>query len=298
MPPFRRFLAPLLALLLPACAPLVDAPPANAAEAYHGPAIWKVADKDTTIYLFGTVHALPEGTQWFSGPVARAWRQSNELVTEIPMDDAAADAKAIAARALLPKGQSLRDLMAPEDRKQFEAALVSIGLPVEAMDRFQPWYAALTLSLLPVTQAGYDPQSGAESELTAKADGKTKAALETVNQQIALFDGLPLKAQLKFLDDTVESVSNATATLNAMVAEWMQGDPEGLAMLLNQDIDDPVLYKRMLTDRNARWAQWIDRRMKQPGTVFMAVGAGHLAGKDSVQDQLRKLGIKARRVWQ
>ena len=297
MPFFRRFAAPLLALLLPACAP-VEAPPASAAEAYHGPAIWKIADHDTTIYLFGTVHALPKDAQWFSGPVARAWQQSDELVTEIPMGDTAGDAKAIADRALLPPGQSLRDLMTPEDRKQFEAALVSLGLPIEAMDKFQPWYAALTLSLLPVTQAGYDPQSGAENALNAKGDGKAKAALETVGQQIALFDGLPINAQLRLLDETVESASTATATLDAMVADWMKGDPEALAMLINRDIDDPVLYKRLLTDRNGRWAQWIDQRMKRPGTVFIAVGAGHLAGKGSVQEQLRRFGIKAHRVWQ
>jgi len=293
----RGFVAPLLALLLPACAP-VDAPPANAAEAYHGPAIWRIADRDTTIYLFGTVHALPKDAQWFSGPVARAYDQSSELVTEIPMGDTAGDAKAIADRALLPPGQSLRDLMTPDDRKQFEAALVSLGLPIEAMDKFQPWYAALTLSLLPVTQAGYDPQSGAENALNAKGDGKAKAALETVGQQIALFDGLPINAQLRLLDETVESASTATATLDAMVADWMKGDPDALAMLINRDIDDPVLYKRLLIDRNGRWAQWIDQRMKRPGTVFIAVGAGHLAGKGSVQEQLRKYGLKAHRVWQ
>jgi uncharacterized protein YbaP (TraB family) len=293
----RRFVAPLLALLLPACAP-VDAPPASAAEAYHGPAIWKVADKDTTIYLFGTVHALPKDAQWFSGPVARAYAQSNELVTEIPMNDAAGDAKEIAERALLPQGQSLRDLMTPDDRKQFEAALVSLGLPVEAMDRFQPWYAALTLTLLPVTKAGYDPQSGAESELSAKAPEKARGALETVGQQVALFDGLPIKAQLVLLDQTVEGVSSATTTFDQMVADWMKGDPDALAVLINQDMSDPVLYKRLLTDRNARWASWIDNRLKRPGIVYVAVGAGHLAVKGSVQEQLRKYGLKARRIWQ
>lgn len=297
MLPVRRFLASLLALLLPACAP-VDAPPAHAADAYRGPAIWKVSDKDTTIYLFGTVHALPKDEKWFAGPVERAFNASNELVTEIPMGEAGADAQAIASRALLPKGQSLRALMKPDDRKQFEEALVSLGLPVEAMDRFAPWYAAMTLSLLPATQSGYDPQSGAETELAAKSGGKSKAALETVGQQIELFDGLPQSAQLAFLDDTVESVPTSTSTLNAMVADWMKGDADGLAALINQEMDDPVLYKRLLTDRNANWAKWIDGRLKQPGTVFVAVGAGHLAGKGSVQDQLRKFGIKARRVWQ
>lgn len=292
----RRLLAALIALALPACAP-VDARPANAAEAYHGPAIWKVADKDTTIYLFGTVHALPKDAQWFSGPVERAYKSSDELVTEIPMD-AQGDANAIAARALLPKGQSLRDMMAPAERMKFEEALVGLGLPVEAMDRFEPWYAAMTLSLLPVMQAGYDPQTGAETRLNAEGADKRKAALETVQQQIDLFDGLPQGAQLAFLKDTVNTVSTAKATLDAMVAEWMKGDADGLAKLLNNELGDPVLYKRLLTDRNANWAQWIDQRLKQPGTVFIAVGAGHLAGQQSVQEQLRKRGIKARRIWE
>jgi uncharacterized protein YbaP (TraB family) len=294
--PLRRILPAFLALILPACAP-VDARPANATEAYRGPAIWKVADKDTTIYLFGTVHALPKDAAWFSGPVERAYKSSDELVTEIPMD-ATGDAKAIAARALLPKGQSLRALMTPAERMKFEETLVGLGLPIEAMDRFEPWYAAMTLTLLPVMQSGYDPQAGAESKLMSQAEGKQKAALETVDQQIELFDGLPVDAQLLFLRETINSISKASETLGAMVARWMQGDADGLALLLNDELDDPVLYKRLLTDRNANWAQWIDQRMKQPGTVFFAVGAGHLAGKQSVQEQLRKRGMKARRVWQ
>ena len=297
MSQLRRFLVALLALALPACAP-IDVAPANAAEAYHGPAIWKVADKDTTIYLFGTVHALPKDAQWFSGPVERAYKASNELVTEIPEDDTAGDAKAIAARALLPAGQSLRDMMSPAERMKFEEALIGLGLPIQAMDRFEPWYAAMTLSLLPVMRAGYDPQAGAETKLTAAADGKRKAALETVQQQIDLFDGLPADAQLAFLSETINSVGKAATTLDAMVAEWMKGNADGLAVLLNDELDDPVLYKRLLTDRNTHWAQWIDQRLKQPGTVFVAVGAGHLAGQDSVQVQLRKRGIKARRIWQ
>jgi uncharacterized protein YbaP (TraB family) len=293
----RRFLAPVLALLLPSCAPL-DAPSANAAEPYRGPALWQVSDKDTTIYLFGTVHALPKDKQWFAGPVARAYEGSDELVTEITLGDMAGDAQAIASRAILPEGQTLRDMMAEEDRMQFEEALVSLGLPVEAMDRFEPWYAAMTLALLPVMQAGYDPQSGVEAALTGKAGTKKRAALETVDQQIALFDELPVEAQLAFLDETVESVAVATQTLDAMVAQWLEGDADQLARMLNSEMTDPVLYKRLLTDRNASWAEWIGMRLQQPGTVFVAVGAGHLAGKNSVQDYLKKRGLRVRRVWQ
>ena len=296
MSPLRRFLAPVLAFLLPSCAS-IDTPPANAADAYRGPALWQVSDRDTTIYLFGTVHALPKDKQWFAGPVARAYEGADELVTEISLD-AAGDAQAIASRAILPEGRTLRELMTAQDRMQFEEALVSLGLPVEAMDRFEPWYAAMTLALLPVMQAGYDPQTGVEQSLAGRAEGKTRSALETVDLQIELFDGLPVEAQLAFLDQTVESVASATQTLDAMVAEWLEGDADQLAGMLNNEMTDPVLYKRLLTDRNANWAEWIGARMAQPGTVFVAVGAGHLAGKGSVQDHLKKRGLKVRRVWQ
>lgn len=293
----RRFLAPALALLLPSCAP-VEAPPSHLVDAYRGPALWKVADEDTTIYLFGTVHALPKDKQWLFGPVERAYESSDELVTEISMENPAADAKAIAERALLPEGQTLRELMTDEDRMLFEEALVSLGLPVDAMDRFEPWYAAMTLALLPVMQAGYDPQTGVEAALTGKSDGKKRSALETVDQQIELFDGLPQDAQLSFLSKTVQSISSASHTLDAMVAQWMKGDANELARMLNEELSDPVLHRRLLTDRNANWAEWIEKRLQEPGTVFVAVGAGHLAGKGSVQDYLKKRGLKVRRVWQ
>src|SRR6476659_2330611 len=105
MAQLSRLLAALIAMALPACAPM-NARPANAAEAYHGPAIWKVADKDTTIYLFVTVHVLPKDSNWLSGPVERAYDSSSELVTEIPRQDATLEAQQIADKAALPKGQS------------------------------------------------------------------------------------------------------------------------------------------------------------------------------------------------
>jgi uncharacterized protein YbaP (TraB family) len=295
MPPLRRLLVTLLALLLPACAPL-DAPAANAAEAWHGPAIWKVADKDTTIYLFGTIHALPESRAWFSGPVARAFGGSQELVTEfVNMGNVS---EAIRQRGRLPEGTTLRSLMPPADRMRFEEALVSFGVPVEALDPYKPWYAAFVLTNMEAMKAGFDVQSGPETVLAAAAGDRQQAGLETVQQQVEIFDGLPQEQQLAFLKETVDTMSQASSTLDAYYAKWMAGDADGLAVMLNAELDDPVLHKRLLTDRNARWAQWIDRRLKQPGTVFVAVGAGHLAGDDSVQRQQRKRGIRARRVWQ
>ncbi len=264
-----------------------------------GPALWQVADKDTTIYLFGTVHALPkDGANWYDARIERAFTASDELVTEVDIANVANSSQSLQAAGMLPEGQSLRAMMTPENRMEYEAVLVSLGLPVEALDRLEPWLAAMTLSLLPLIRQGYDTQSGVELALGAKAgDGKKRDALETIEQQIALFDGLPVDAQLAFLDQTVEAAPHAKASLDAMVAEWREGDAVALAAMLNAEMDDPALYARLLTQRNANWAGWIEQRLAQPGTVFIAVGAGHLAGKDSVQDQLRKRGVKVRRIW-
>jgi len=293
----KRLIATATAFSLGLCGTAAQAgtPPPGAVP---GPALWQVADADTTIYLFGTVHALPEGKPWFDGRIERAFAAADEMVTEVDLSDQTSSSAAMQSAALLPEGQSLRDLMTPENRQQFEAALVALGLPVEALDRMEPWMATLTMSLLPLLRQGYQTESGVEMALSSRAGDKRRGALETIAQQIDLFDGMPMDAQLTFLDKTVEAMPEAKASLDAMVAEWLDGDAEGLAALLNSERDDPVLSERLLTQRNAHWAEWIEQRLQQPGTVFVAVGAGHLAGTGSVQDQLSARGLEVERVWQ
>jgi uncharacterized protein YbaP (TraB family) len=293
----KRLIATATALSLGLCgaAARAETPPPGAVP---GPALWQVADEDTTIYLFGTVHALPQGKPWFDGRIERAFAAADELVTEVDISDQSASTQAMQQAGLLGEGESLRALMTEADRKEFEGALVSLGLPVAALDRMEPWLATLTLSLLPLLQQGYQAESGVEAALTARAGERPRGALETVGQQIELFDGMSMEAQLKLLDKTVEAMPKAKTSLDAMVAEWIEGDAEALAALLNSELDDPVLYERLLTQRNANWAGWIEQRLQQPGTVFVAVGAGHLAGTGSVQDQLAARGLKVERIWQ
>jgi uncharacterized protein YbaP (TraB family) len=284
------------AMLLGGCAADIYSAPKPPMTA--GPALWVAADADTTIYLFGTVHALPQGKDWYDDRIARAFTASDELVTEIDVAAGASSGQALAVAGLLPEGQSLRSLMAPDSRRKYEEALVTLGMPVEALDRTEPWFAAVSLSLLPLLRSGYQPDSGVEMALGARAEGKTRSALESVQDQVDLFDRMPMEAQLAFLDETVAAVPKAVATLDAMVVEWLEGDAKQLAALMNAEMADPELYDRLLVQRNARWAAWIAERMERPGTVFVAVGAGHLAGRSSVQDQLRQRGLKVRRIWE
>ncbi|MFN3509929.1 MAG: TraB/GumN family protein, partial [Tsuneonella troitsensis] len=179
-----------------------------------------------------------------------------------------------------------------------ETALGKLQVPPQAFDRFEPWFAAMTLSMLPLMQNGYKVDSGVEKVLESKAGASIKRdAVETVEGQMKLFDDLPLDAQAKFLTTTAENVDKMVPTLDQMVKAWSEGDADRLAALMNESMkDDPALAERLLYARNRNWAQWIDDRLDQPGTVFMAVGAGHLAGKESVQDALATRGIQSVRV--
>lgn len=278
---------------VPAAKPAASAP----APKQLKPALWKVADADTTIYLFGTIHALPKGLVWLDGPVGKALDSSGELITEIPEIPAAEQQKTVMALGLL-KGETLRSMMPDADRVAYEALLAKLKIPAEALDPMEPWLAGITLGVLPYKLAGYGAEDGVEAVLrkAAIAKGKKLGALETVDYQLALFDQLPREAQLKFLGEAVRDFDKSFGIIGTMTDEWGSGDPEGLGKLMNEQMDDPELADTLLYQRNRNWASWIAKRLDQPGTVFIAVGAGHLAGTQSVQDLLSAQGFMSTRV--
>jgi uncharacterized protein YbaP (TraB family) len=262
------------------------------------PALWKVADADTTIYLFGTVHVMKPGPVWLEGPLAQALDASDELVTEIVDPAGSATQAALLARATLPKGRNLRAMMPKPQRDAFEAVLKKSSLPVDALDRFKPWYAGVVMASLPLIQQGLTAQSGAEAMLEARPAPHPRghSGLETVDYQLKLFDSLPVKSQLAYLGSVVAEYDTIATQIDDLVKAWGAGDAEALAKAMNADMDDPKLVETLLTGRNRQWARWIRTRLATPGTVFVAVGAGHLAGKGSVQAQLTRLGITTTRV--
>ena len=269
------------------------------AEPTSGPALWKVQDEDTTIYLFGTVHILPANVQWYKGDIARALEGSDTLVTEIPADamDGPAMQADVLRKATLPEGKNLRGLLTAEQRAQYEASMAQLGMPAAAFDRYEPWFAGMTLAVLPLMMNGYDMESGAESVVEASAPATAeRLALETPEQQIDFFDKLPPKSQVEFLMSSAKDLDRVVSLMDEMLNEWLEGDADSLAKLLNAEMTDPVLKAVLLHSRNERWAEWIDARMDEPGQVFIAVGAGHLAGEKSVQDYLAQRDITVTRI--
>lgn len=261
------------------------------------PALWKVADHDTTIYLFGTIHVLPEGIDWYKGPVRQAFEHSDLLMTELPDLSTGEIAGAMIKQGMLPKGQTLRGLMSEEQRGRYDAALTKIGVQPAMFDHNRPWVVALLLPLVRVQQLGFDPKHGVEAQLDKRGKelNRPRQGLETIDQQFAIFAGLSDKDQMDYLMAVVDALPQVDKQIGTMVDFWAKGDAAGLAKFLNAD-EDPALGEALLFGRNRNWASWIAARMKQPGTVFVAVGAGHLGGKGCVQDLLVKDGYKAARV--
>lgn len=275
------------------------APAAQPATVDADPALWVVKDADTTIYLFGTIHVLKPGLSWFDEGVKKAFDESQEVVLEMVMPDPQAMTALIQRLAITNGGPALPDKLAPERKAAYLKALSDLGLPANAFDRTDPWFASTNLSLLPLIKLGYDPAAGAEAQITeaAKTARKTVTGLETAEQQLGYFESMSDGAQIALLNSTVAELPRMQPMIENMVAAWAAGDPDRLGAIMNEGLTDtPEVAKILLTDRNQRWADWIDARLEKPGTVFVAVGAGHLAGKDSVIADLEKKKLKVTRV--
>lgn len=283
--------------------PRAPAPPASPAPLPDAnPALWVVRDADTTIYLFGTFHLL-DGRPWFNDEVRTAFDASDELVMEaILPEDPASVTPMIMRYAVDPNHRRLSDRLTRRQNAQLGHALTAAGLPANAFDRFEPWFASMTLTVLGAQRLGISSGNGPETILinAARARHMHIDELEGLEWQIRLFDTMPEAQQLAQLRETLAQNDQISTKLAPMLAAWSRGDVTRLARLMNEDEHDtPIdrtLHAMLFTHRNATWATWIRNRLARPGTVFIAVGAGHLAGRGSVIDDLRAQGIQVTRV--
>jgi uncharacterized protein YbaP (TraB family) len=290
----RRF---ALALVAPV---LVAALAMGASPVLAEPALWAIKDKDSTIYLFGTVHVLKPSTPWRSPKIAKAFQDADDVVMEIEQPEDPATTRALMMKYGVDRAAPLSTKLKPESYAKLQAAAQGMGFPPQALEPMRPWLAALTVSLTPLLKAGYDPESGVEKLLTAqaKAAGKPIAAFETMEQQVRFFADMTPAQEAQLLESTLDEIDDGPAKIDALVAAWAAGDQSELKrqMVDEMQTEYPDVYKLLLVDRNQDWANQLKTRLAGSGVSFVAVGAGHLTGPDSLQAQLARLGIKTERV--
>lgn len=265
------------------------------------PALWKVSDKDTTIYLFGTIHLLPQGAQWISPTFDRAADESQGLIVETIVDTAnpASFAATMAKLATSPGLPPVLDRVPKEKRAALATAIARSRMAPAALDRMETWAVALALLGPQFGAMDLKHEEGVETKLKDRftAAGKPVGQLETNEEQLRFFDSLPEDAQRSLLLGTLETPGTVSAQFNTMLSAWGRGDVAAIARSFNAEMESsPDLSNLLLKQRNANWTRWIEERMAQPGTVMVAVGAGHLAGSDSVQSMLGKRGLKVTRI--
>ena len=271
------------------------APAAPAPIQGEGPALWVAKDADSTLYLFGSVHVLRPTTGWASPRVEAAFDSASDIWFEISNpDDQAAIMPLIQQHGLSPE-TPLSSRLTPEENAELDAAAQAMGASAAQLQPMKPWLAALSLSVAPLIKAGYDPKSGVELVLKARAEaaGKPIHGFETIDKQIGILAGLPDDVQLVFLRETLKDYENAATKLDEMVEAWARGDVATLDRVTITEMKDasPALYQAVLVDRNTDWANQIQTLLEGSGTAFIAVGAAHLTGDDSVQAILQKRGV-------
>lgn len=287
-------------------APSVMAQPAPAAAAAATtqkatPAMWVVKDSDTTIYLFGTFHLMAPGIDWNHGKVKTAFESADTLRLEIANMEAEAPiiANLMASKGQLPPGKTIYDGLTEAQKSALGTIIAQSGFPPQAIQQMQPWMGSLILAMGLYQKLGLDPNQGVDKTLDglARAANKPVEGFETGAEQIGFFANLTDQQQKAMLVSTIEDWDQATTMLNDMIDAWKTGNADKLGELMTTSLrTQPELAKLILTDRNERWAEWISARMAKPGTVFVAVGAGHLSGPDSVQAFLKQKGIASSRV--
>ncbi len=263
------------------------------------PALWAVAGRSNTVYLFGSVHLLRAGDFQFEGALADAWNEAEVLYLEVDLDALSPleVAATTAARAMDPEGRTLSELLGPDADLAHERARQA-GIDLTPLGQFEPWFASLAVTVLALAGHGYSPDAGIERMLQARAaaDGKQLYGLETLDEQLGLLDAMDPAAQRALLLKSLTDAERAGAVAARLVAAWRDGDTDFLAgELADEFTDAPQLYRSLIVERNERWAAHIEALLDEQRDYLVVVGALHLAGPDGLPRLLEVRGARVGR---
>ena len=270
---------------------------ALADSAGHPVTLWMAEGTSNHVYLLGSVHLLREQDHPLPRVIDEAYDEAETLYMELDMDDL--DPLLMQATinrlGMLEEGTSLRDVMGEELYAEAMAVAVELEIPLEMLERTEPWFAAITVEQLALARIGFNPSYGVEMYLLKKAsrDGKTILGFETVEQQLAYLDGLSLDAQLALLMQTLTESAAIREVMDDLILAWRSGDIDFLEQTLLDDVSGyPELYDTIVANRNRLWVDTIDELLEQGEDYLVVVGALHLVGEDGVPQLLRQRGVR------
>jgi uncharacterized protein YbaP (TraB family) len=270
------------------------------ARAGDAPALWVVKSPTATVYLFGTIHVMKPGVSWSTPAIDAALTSSRDLWLEVPNSPLHVDPGEMIARVRsygLDPEHPLSTKISKSDLKKVDAIIRAAGGPGEAaIENLRPWLAGFLVSSLGEKPTSFSSASGIDEALRARmeAAGKPIYGFESIDEQLHFLANLPPDEELIFFH---QSLSPGGPDINELASMWRSGDIDRLAAMdAKSNAADPGFTKIILYKRNADWARQLDIRLHGKGTSFVAVGVAHLAGKDSLIEDLKKLGYTVSRI--
>jgi hypothetical protein len=259
------------------------------------PALWRVQGRHGTIWLLGSMHLLPESVSWRSPEIARAIKTADVFVFEAPSDRAAMQKMQtlIATKGFLPPGQSLRAMLSPAARSDYDDELSALNIVPAAIDTRRPWLASLLMSVMQMKQETGRLRLGPDFQLALEAGVRRKAIryLETIEQQMALIVPSDPDVELEEFEADLKEMRSEKDEFPAFIEAWSNGDVAKVDALMNGSFEGyPQARKVFLSDRNQAWLIQFEKMLDENHTFFVTVGAGHLAGPDGVPALLRAAG--------
>jgi len=261
-------------------------------------ALWELHGKHNTVYILGSIHVLRPSDYPLAPAVLNAYGNANSILMEVNLAqvDLQGMQTELLASARLPEGKTLQGIMGDARYQRAQVLAREVGVDLGIFDAFAPWFAAEAISQMQLQQLGFQPQSGVEMFFLerARTDGKSVAGLETVHDQIALFNALSMDEQADYLVSSLEEAHDLPKEVGAMVHAWAGGDTQWFADELKSEIGrDPALYDSVLVARNRKWVPKIEALLNDSKNYLVIVGTAHLVGEGSVIALLKKDGIAA-----
>jgi uncharacterized protein YbaP (TraB family) len=260
-----------------------------------GSFVWKATAKGTTIYLAGSIHMLPKDAYPLHPAFERAFTDSDLLVEEVDLTEMLGPEVQMQTlmRGMLPSGQTLDKVLTPSTLAALNKAAADVGAPVEALQRLKPWMIALTLEGLELHKAGFDSELGLDMHFykLAKSGGKSVQGLETVEYQISRFDDMTLEQQDRLLAESLKEMVTERDSVTRLTNAWKIGDAASVERIILADLKtDPLLYQRLLVERNRNWLPKIEALFGRKTPALVLVGAAHLVGPDGLVSMLKAKG--------
>jgi len=291
-----RIAALTSALFFTACS---GAGSATKSELPAQPPMWVVSDADSEITLYPTLHILPDGVEWKSEEMQKRLADAEEVWFEIkPGSQSDPNIQMTVVKLGFDPTSSLLSKLNEDEIAKLESAIAPLGMTAQAVDPMKPWMASTLVGVGALMDKGFSPDAGVEAQLEPMVAGKKIRALETAEGQVEMLASMPEEVQLEMLRQSLADLDDTVELLNEMVQDWAVGNVEDLEddLIDEMKAEYPSVYDIIFTNRNENWADQIEKEMQGSGTDFIAVGAGHLVGDDSVQAILKARGFTVKRL--